>query len=201
MGRDALSGEPQRRECGAHRRVLPHDGVQSLQQRELAGGHAALAREAGRRRDRRVALRQLAGGEHLGGHLLRGLAAAGVLLSAAGHLVLSLPPNDFKAISTLEPLFLLNGLGGIVLGVLVTSWRHWLPPLGAAGFGATTVIFFWISVNRPLFGFQEPSATGATQMLAQIAEYLQCTIGTVAGLHSRGLARLHQLLPEDILEE
>jgi RNA polymerase sigma-70 factor (ECF subfamily) len=37
--------------------------------------------------------------------------------------------------------------------------------------------------------------------LAQIAEYLQCTTGVVAGLHARGLARLRQLLPADILEQ
>ena len=126
--------------------------------------------------------------------VLRGLAAAGVLLSAAVHLVLYFPPNDFKTISTIGPLFLLNGLGGIVLGILITSWRHWLPALGAAGFGAITVIFFWISVERPLFGFQEPSATGATQMLAQIAEYAAVVFGTLtaAGLWREWAARAKQ---------
>jgi RNA polymerase sigma-70 factor (subfamily 1) len=36
--------------------------------------------------------------------------------------------------------------------------------------------------------------------LAQIAEHLNCTVGAVAGLHARGLARLRQLVPDDILE-
>jgi RNA polymerase sigma-70 factor (ECF subfamily) len=36
--------------------------------------------------------------------------------------------------------------------------------------------------------------------LAQIAEHLNCTVGVVAGLHAHGLARLRQLVPEDLRE-
>jgi RNA polymerase sigma-70 factor (ECF subfamily) len=36
--------------------------------------------------------------------------------------------------------------------------------------------------------------------LAQIAEHLQCTVGAVAGLQARGLARLRKILPADMLE-
>lgn len=112
--------------------------------------------------------------------VFRGLAAAGVLLSAAVHLDLYFPPNDFKSISTIGPLFLLNGIGGIVLGVLVTSWRHWLPALGAAGFGAITVIFFWISVVHGIFGFKEPAPTVAVSVLAELAEYAAVLFGLLA---------------------
>jgi hypothetical protein len=108
----------------------------------------------------------------------RGLAAAGVLLSAVVHLDLY-QLEGFKQVGTIGPLFLLNGLGGIVLGVLVTSWRHWLPALGAAGFGAITVIFFWISVVHGLFGLKE-QATGASEVLAEIAEYAAIVFGLVA---------------------
>ena len=134
--------------------------------------------------------------------VFRGLATAGVLLSAAVHLVLYFPPNDFKDINTIGPLFLLNGLGGIVLGVIIASWRHWLPALGAAGFGAITVIFFWISVQRPLFGFQEPSATGATQMLAQIAEYGAVLFGLLAaaGLWRESAARVRRQRADDVTQ-
>src|ERR1700733_3437069 len=37
--------------------------------------------------------------------------------------------------------------------------------------------------------------------LAQIAEKMQCTVGVVAGLQARGLAKLRELLPPDLLEE
>jgi RNA polymerase sigma-70 factor (ECF subfamily) len=36
--------------------------------------------------------------------------------------------------------------------------------------------------------------------LAQIPEHLGCTVGAVAGLHAHGLARLRELLPDDLLE-
>jgi RNA polymerase sigma-70 factor (ECF subfamily) len=36
--------------------------------------------------------------------------------------------------------------------------------------------------------------------LAQIAEHQQCTIGVVGGLLARGLGKLRELLPEDMLE-
>lgn len=109
----------------------------------------------------------------------RGLAAASVLLSAVVHLDLY-QVEGFKTFPTIGPLFLLNGLGGIVLGVLVTSWRHWLPALAAAGFGAITVIFFWISVVHGIFGFKEPLATGPSQVLAEVAEYAAVMFGALA---------------------
>jgi RNA polymerase sigma-70 factor (ECF subfamily) len=37
--------------------------------------------------------------------------------------------------------------------------------------------------------------------LAEIATHLECTAGAVAGLQARGLARLRQLLPDDLQEE
>lgn len=108
----------------------------------------------------------------------RGLAAASVLLSAVVHLDLY-QVEDYKQVATIGPLFLLNGLGGIVLGVLITTWRHWLPVLGAVGFGAITVLFFWISVVHGLFGLKE-TATGASQVLSQIAEYAAVVFGLAA---------------------
>jgi RNA polymerase sigma-70 factor (ECF subfamily) len=37
--------------------------------------------------------------------------------------------------------------------------------------------------------------------LARIAEHMQCTVGVVAGLQARGLAKLRETLPADLLEE
>jgi RNA polymerase sigma-70 factor (ECF subfamily) len=36
--------------------------------------------------------------------------------------------------------------------------------------------------------------------LAQIAEQMECTVGVVAGLQARGLAKLREILPADLLE-
>jgi hypothetical protein len=115
----------------------------------------------------------------------RGLAAAGVLLSATVHLDLW-DLQRFRDIPTIGPLFLLNVLAGLAIGVLVLAWRHWLPALAAAGFGAATVLAFWISVVHGLFGLKE-TATGSSQVLAEVAEYVAVAFGLLAaaGLRRR----------------
>jgi len=115
----------------------------------------------------------------------RGLAAAGVLLSAAVHLDLW-DLQRFRDIPTIGPMFLLNVLAGLAIGVLVPAWRHWLPALAAAGFGAATVLAFWISVMHGLFGLKE-TATGSSQVLAEVAEYVAVLFGLMA---AAGLLRL-----------
>jgi hypothetical protein len=109
----------------------------------------------------------------------RGLAAAGVLLSAVVHL--DLWNQGFRSIATIGPLFLLNFIGGMIIGVGVLVWRHWLPALLAAGFGAVTVIFFWISVIHGLFGVKE-TTSGSSEILAEIAEYSAVAFGLAAAL-------------------
>lgn len=112
--------------------------------------------------------------------LLRGLTAAGVLLSAVVHLDLW-DVQNFRSIDTIGPLFLLNVIAGLVLGLAVLVWRHWLPNFLAAGFGASTVGAFWIAVVRQdgLFGVKE-TATGSSQVLAAVAEYVAVVFGLAA---------------------
>ncbi|MCU1657535.1 MAG: hypothetical protein JWO57_2191, partial [Pseudonocardiales bacterium] len=55
-------------------------------------------------------------------------------------------------------------------------WRHWLPALAAAGFGAATVVAFWISVVHGLFGVKE-TPTGSSEILAEVAEYSAAAFG------------------------
>ena len=102
----------------------------------------------------------------------RGLAAAGVLLSAALHLELW-DVENFRSIATIGPLFLLNAIGGLGMGVGLLVWRHWLPGLAAAGFGASTLVGFYLSVYLPhgLFGFKEGLPTSSAAILAEVAEY------------------------------
>lgn len=109
----------------------------------------------------------------------RGLAAAGVYLAAVVHL--DLWEQGFRSIATIGPLFMLDFVAGMIIGTGVLVWRHWLPALAAAGFGAATVIAFWISVIRGLFGVKE-TATGSSEVLAQVAEYGAVAFGAVAVL-------------------
>jgi hypothetical protein len=108
---------------------------------------------------------------------LRGLTAAGALLAAVVHLDLYM--DGFSDIATIGPLFLLDVVAGLVLGVAVCVWRHWLPVFLAAGFGAVTVIGYWISVVHGLFGVKEV-ISGWPEILAQIAEYVAALCGGAA---------------------
>ena len=96
----------------------------------------------------------------------RGLAAAGVLLSAVVHL--DLCQKGFRNIHAIGPLFLLNASGGLVIGVTFLVWRHWLPAAAAVGVGAATVLAYWISVVHSLFDVKE-AATGTPELLAELA--------------------------------
>jgi hypothetical protein len=99
----------------------------------------------------------------------RGVAAAGVLLSADVHLVLYF--DGFSDIKVIGPAFLLNAIGGIVIGVAVLVWRHWLPLVAAIAFGISTLTAFYISATVGLFGVHE-TLTGNQVVLAEIAEWV-----------------------------
>jgi hypothetical protein len=108
----------------------------------------------------------------------RGLAVAGVLLSADVHLDLWYT-GGFREIPTIGPLFMLNAISGLVIGLVVLSWSHWLPALVAAGFGAGTLLAFYLSVTVGLFGLHEV-ASGQPQVLAEVAEYVAVVFGGLA---------------------
>ena len=108
----------------------------------------------------------------------RGLAVAGVLLSADVHLDLWYS-QGFRDIPTIGPLFLLNAVSGLLIGLVALSWSHWLPALAAAAFGAGTLVAFYLSVSVGLFGLHEV-ASGQPQVLAEVAEYVAVVFGGLA---------------------
>lgn len=113
----------------------------------------------------------------------RGLAAAGVLLSADVHLVLYF--QGFSDITVVGPAFMVNAVGGIVIGVAVLLWQHWLPLLAAMGFGIATVAAFYLSATVGLFGVHE-SLGGNQQVLAEVAEWVAIiAAGTALTLERR----------------
>lgn len=111
---------------------------------------------------------------------LRGLTAAGVLLSAVVHL--DMYAQGFSDIAVIGPLFLLNVVSGLVLGVAVLTWRHWIPAALCVGFGAVTAVAYWISVVYGLFGVKEVTG-GWAVILAEVGEYVAVLCGVaVAGM-------------------
>lgn len=99
--------------------------------------------------------------------VLRGLCAAAVLLSADIHIVLW--AEGFSDIAVIGPMFVLNAIAGLVIGVGLVVWRHWLVAFLAAGFNAATLAAYYLSVTIGLFGFKETSV-GTQQFLAEIGE-------------------------------
>jgi hypothetical protein len=62
----------------------------------------------------------------------------------------------FRDHPVMGPAMLLNFIGGIVIGVLVLVWHHWLPLLLAVLFGAATLGAFLVSTTpMGLFGVHE----------------------------------------------
>lgn len=121
-----------------------------------------------------------------GGVVVRGLTVAAVLLSADIHLALY--ADGFADISVIGPLFLLNAAGGIVIGVVLLVWRHWLPVLGAIGFGALTLAAFLLSRTVGLFGVHELT-WDAQSVLAMIADAVAFAGGVALLLRSRERGR------------
>lgn len=120
---------------------------------------------------------------------LRGLTAAAVLLAAVVHL--DLYEQGFAGIATIGPLFLLDFCAGVLLGVGVVVWRHWIPALLCVGFAASTVVAYWIAVVHGLFGLKE-GTSGWPEILASTAEYAAIVFGSGAALMLLPALRRHR---------
>jgi hypothetical protein len=99
---------------------------------------------------------------------LRVLAAAAVLVSAAVHLKVWV--DGYRDLDVIGPAFMVNVVAGVVIAVLLVTWRHWIPLLLAAGFGAATLAAFITAATVGLFGVHEiwVSTTGITAGVAEI---------------------------------
>ena len=99
-----------------------------------------------------------------GGRALARVAVTLLILGGAGltvysgyiHLYLwGRQPYPYSAIPTIGPLFLLQGIVGILLGVLVVVTRRLFAVLLAAGFLVVSVAALVIDVEVGMFGFQD----------------------------------------------
>jgi hypothetical protein len=84
------------------------------------------------------------------------LVVGGALLvwSAAIHFHLW-HDEGYHAIATIGPLFLLQSISGLVIGVMVVAIRRlWAAVIGA-GFALATLAGFLVSIERGLFGFKD----------------------------------------------
>jgi hypothetical protein len=124
---------------------------------------------------------------------MRMLAAAAVLVSAVVHLYLWF--DGMRDADVVGPAFMLNAIGGAVIAVLLVTWRHWIPPFLALGFGVSTLTGFLIAATVGLFGVQE-SWTGWAVWTAAAAEVVAIVTGVLLllrdnPLRSRSQAQHH----------
>jgi hypothetical protein len=95
------------------------------------------------------------------------IAAGAGLIVYSGYIHLYLwgrQPYPYSAIPTIGPLFLLQGIVGILIGVLVVVTRRFFAVLLGLGFMVVSVAALVIDVQVGMFGFQDswqaPYATG-----------------------------------------
>jgi hypothetical protein len=102
------------------------------------------------------------------GPAVSGLAWSGaVLLVLSAVIHLHLWSQSYQHIPTIGPLFLIQGIVGIVMAVLVAVFRRLVVLTGATLFALGTIGGLLLSVNVGLFGFQDSlSAPYATMSLA-----------------------------------
>jgi hypothetical protein len=84
---------------------------------------------------------------------VRLIAAAAVLISAYVHLKEWI--DGYRHVHVIGPLFVVNVVAGVVIAVLLVTWRHWLAPFLTLGFGASTLGGFVIAAQWGLFGDHE----------------------------------------------
>jgi hypothetical protein len=97
---------------------------------------------------------------------VRLIAAAAVTVSALLHLRMWF--NGVRD-QSVGPAFMLNAIGGLVIAVLLLTWRHWVPLLLAFGFGVSTFGAFVIAATVGLFGVHD-HWTGGYVWTAAISE-------------------------------
>jgi hypothetical protein len=110
-----------------------------------------------------------------------GFVVGGLLLVWSAYIHFHLWDSvGYRMIATIGPLFLLQSIAGLLLGLLVIAHRRvWTAILGL-GFSVSTMVGFFISVHVGLFGFQD-SSNAPFAHLALIIEIAIAVVLLAAG--------------------
>jgi hypothetical protein len=119
--------------------------------------------------------------------MTRRLVAAGaVLVSAYVHLHLWL--DGMRDLHVVGPAFMVNTVAGVVIAGLLVTWKSWIAPLLAAGFGLSTLGAFTIATTSlGLFGDHE-KWEGSYVWVAAAAELVALVVGLSAVVAERRTA-------------
>ena len=77
------------------------------------------------------------------------------IISGVIHLYLWGETNGYREIATIGPLFLVQGISALVIGLAAAALRWLAAVLAAAGLLAGTAIGLVITIEEGLFGFKE----------------------------------------------
>lgn len=88
----------------------------------------------------------------------------------------------YRTIPTIGPLFLLQGIAGVLLAVALLLWRRLFVVVAGAGFMVATIGGLLVSVNFGLFGFMDTFAApyaGLSVVLESAGAVILAIVGTV----------------------
>lgn len=114
--------------------------------------------------------------------VLRVVGALAALVSAAIHFW-EYFFNGYDQTGVGVP-FLINGVAGVVIAVLLLTWQHWVPLLLLFGFGAVTFLAFVVTATVGLLGVKE-TWTGLAVWASLIVEALAVVVSVVAAVKER----------------
>jgi hypothetical protein len=110
-----------------------------------------------------------------------GLVVGSALLASSGAVHLQLWAMGYRTIPTIGPLFLLQGIGGVLLAVVLLLWRRLLVVVAGAGFMVATIGGLLVSVYFGLFGFRDTFAApyaGLSVVVESAAAVVLAVVGT-----------------------
>jgi hypothetical protein len=81
--------------------------------------------------------------------------AATIVASAVVHLYLWGKADGYRAVPTIGPLFLLQGIAGCLLGSVMLVFRRVITDAAGAVYLAMSLGALYLSINGGLFGFDE----------------------------------------------
>jgi hypothetical protein len=110
-----------------------------------------------------------------------GLVAGSALLASSGAVHVQLWATGYRSIPTIGPLFLLQGIAGALLGLVLVLWRRLLVVVAGAGFMLATLGGLLISVKFGLFGFIDTLAAPYAG-LSVVLESVGAAVLTVVGI-------------------
>jgi len=117
---------------------------------------------------------------------LRIVGALAALISAGIHLW-EYFGNGYDQTGVGVP-FLINGFGGVIVAILLLTWRHWIPLLLLFGFGVLTLVGYLLAATVGLLGVTE-TWDNVVGWISMIVEAIAIVVALVAGAREGSFPR------------